>query len=258
MKKAMVAVVVAIVMIFSVGFVFATEEEKAEIWKPTGEVSVGVHNGMVDDYLGAVTFRKTLIRESATIGMEKGETGFYIQGENFSTSEKEPRNTWFYGGGYTKIFGVKVDAGYAFYQTREKGETDYHGIYTEVTFPEIFWQVVPFVKAEYRFAEKFTDADGAKTFMDGFLYIGGLKREFQLHERVNLEAEVSVGGNTGIYGMPAENLSFTREKITLVISLTEQLKLKASALTQQNLGLRDGIAADTDRLFVSAAIVWAF
>jgi hypothetical protein len=261
-RRTFLAALIAFVLIMAVMVtdVFAVEgeAEKVESWKPTAELSVGIHNGMVDDYLGAASFNKPFVRESVTVGAEKGETGFYIQGENFSTSEKEPRNTWFYGGGYTKIFGVKVDAGYAFYQTREKGETDYHGIYTEVTFPEIFWQVVPFVKAEYRFAEKFTDADGAKTFMDGFLYIGGLKREFQLHERVNLEAEVSVGGNTGIYGMPAENLSFTREKITLVISLTEQLKLKASALTQQNLGLRDGIAADTDRLFVSAAIVWAF
>lgn len=257
-RRTFLAALIAFILIMAVMVtdVFAVEGE--EDWKPTAEVSIGVHNGMVDDYLGAASFNKSFVREAATVGMEKGETGFYVMGENFSTSEKEPRNTWLYVGGYAKIVGVKIDSGLAYYWTREKGEVDYYGVYSELTFPEIFWKIAPFIKAEYRFAEKFTNADGGKTSMDGFLYIGGLKREFQIHRRVSLEAEVSVGGNTGIYGMPAENLSFTREKITIAISLTEQLKLKVSALTQQNLGLCEGIAADTDRLFVSAAIVWAF
>jgi hypothetical protein len=82
----------------------------------------------------------------------------------------------------------------------------------------------------------------------------GLKREFQIHDKVQLTAEVSLGGNTGIYGMSAENLSFAREKVEMKISLLEKLNLKLAAMTQQNLGKDKGIATDTDKVFVMAGI----
>ena len=75
---------------------------------------------------------------------------------------------------------------------------------------------------------------------------------------MNITTEVSAGGNTGIYGMSAENLSFVREKLDITVSLLEQLKINLSGLTQQNLGKKDGIAADTEKIFVSATMVLSF
>ena len=170
-----------------------------------------------------------------------------------SFEKEESEETDFYAGFYTEVAGVKLDAGYAYYWVRESGELDYHAVYAAIDFPAIFWQIVPFVKAEYDFAK-----GSSEISMDGLLYYGGLKREFQLHERVSLLTEISVGGNTGIYGVSAENLAFAREKVEVSFSLTEALKLKVSALTQQNLGKSEGIAAKTDKLFAGAAIVWTF
>lgn len=239
-------------------------QEKAT-WAPTVEIVAGVHSGSIDDD-GSLSFRKPFSNQSVLVGVEKAGTGFYVQAENFTPSENEARETDFYVGFYTEFHSVKVDVGGAYYWTRETGELDFHAAYAKIDLPSPFWQIVPFMKAEYRFAKKVAeegidDNDNVfetKTSMDGFIYQGGLRRDFQLHKRVNLTAEVSVGGNTGIYGMPAENLAFAREKLEISISLAEWLKLKVSALTQQNLGLRDGIAADTDKLFVGTSIVVMF
>ena len=56
--------------------------------------------------------------------------------------------------------------------------------------------------------------------------------------------------------MKAENLSFTREKLEGTVSFTEYFKFIVAALTQQNLGERDGIAADTDKVFITAMVAW--
>ena len=93
--------------------------------------------------------------------------------------------------------------------------------------------------------------------MNGFMYYGGIKHEFKPHEKVSIIAEVGAGGNTGVYGMQAENMSFSREKLELTISITDWLKLKGSIATQQNLGLQNGIAADTDKVFASGAVAIA-
>lgn len=245
-------------IIVLVSFVNAGAEEKEEGWMPTAEISVAVHNAYVDDYSGAAYYRKTLFFQSAMVGLGKSETGCYFQAETFTPNEQETRETDFYVGFYTRVVGVKIDAGYGRYWIREAGEIDFNGVYAEISFPSPIWKIIPFVKAEYRFAEKMELEDGSKVSPDGFIYQGGIKREFQIHERVKLTAEVSVGGNTGIYGMSAENLSFAREKLEVLISIMTWMKIKASAMTQQNLGLREGIAADTDRIFVSGAFVLTF
>lgn len=255
MKKILSVFVVMIV--FSASFVFAAEE-KSEGWTPTAEISAAVHNRYVDEYSGALYFNKAMSSQSVMIGLDKDGTGIYIQADNFIPTEEETAETDFYAGVYTEVAGVKVDIGYGRYWIREEGEIDYNGVYAEITFPAPFLGITPFIKGEYRFAEKIEAEDGEKISMDGFVYYGGLRREFQIHERVNLIAEVSVGGNTGIYDMPAENLSFAREKIEIEISLVEWLKLKASALTQQNLGKEQGIAADTEKFFVSGGIALTF
>jgi hypothetical protein len=257
MRKTFSVVVIAAMLIFLANFAFAAEEQK-EGWKPFAEISAAVHSAYIDEYSGAATFEKTLFSQSITAGMDKNGIGFYVQGQNFSPSEQEARETDLYAGVYVEKFGMKLDAGYARYWVREKGNIDYNGIYASVDLPAIWWKVVPFVKAEYRFAEKIINEDGAKVSMDGLLYLGGLKREFKLHERLSLMAEVSLGGNSGIYGMPAESLAYTREKLEATFSITEWLKLKASAMTQQNLGKRDGIANDTEKLFGSFAVVMTF
>lgn len=246
--------VMIVAMIFSASFVFAAEKEKAEGWKPYAEISAAVHSGYVDEYAGASYYKNTLFTQSLMIGLDKDGTGIYVQADNFIPTEKETAETDFYAGVYTEIAGVKFDIGYGRYWLREKGEIDYNGVYAEITFPAPFLGITPFVKGEYRFAEKIENENGEKVSLNGFVYYGGLRRDFQIHERVNLIAEVSVGGNTGIYDMPAENLSFAREKLEIEISLTDWLKLKASALTQQNLGKEEGIAADTDKLLVSGGV----
>ena len=233
----------------------AADEEKKEGIKPFAEVSAVFRNQYVDPYSGEKTYQKPLFSQSAMVGVDRNGIGFYIQAENFVPTEGETKETDFYVGFYTEIKGVKIDAGYGRYWIREKGEVDFNGIYAEITFPAPIWGITPFIKGEYRFSERVENEDGEGISQNGFVYYGGLRREFQIHERVNLLAEVSVGGHTGIYGMPAENLSFAREKLEISISITNWLKVKASAMTQQNLGLRDGIAADTDKLFVSGVIV---
>jgi hypothetical protein len=252
---------VAILVAFFIIVVFLMSSALAEGWKPTAEVAVGIHSGQVGGS-GALFYDKAVSNQAVTLGLDKSGTGFYLQAENFAPLEKEEsKETDFYLGFYTEAYGMKFDAGYARYWVRETEALDYNAIYASVDFPEVGWKIVPFVKAEYDFAGKEHEIEAVENISvskDGFMYRGGLKREFQPHERVNILAEISIGGNTGIYGLPAENLAFVREKVEVSFSLIEQWKLKVSALTQQNLGKRDGIAADTDRLFASAVIVWTF
>jgi hypothetical protein len=256
MKKVFLFVVA---MVFSASFVLAGEKEEG--WKPTAEVAVGIHSGSVGGS-GALFYDTAYSNQAVTLGLDKNGTGFYIQAENSAPFKKEEsRETDFYLGFYTEVAGMKFDAGYAHYWVRESEALDYDAVYASVDFPEVGWKIIPFVKAEYDFAGKSHEAESSEKIsasMDGFMYRGGIKREFQIHERVSLLAEVSVGGNTGIYGLPAENLAFAREKLEISIFLAKQWKLKVAGLTQQNLGKRDGIAADTDRLFASAVIVWTF
>ena len=289
MKKIMVVIAVLVMVLSSVGLTFAVDEvlinepsaaeemlafdkpaaeekavaekateEKAPTWKPIGEVSAVVRNQYVDPYAGAKTYQKPLFSQSVMVGLDKDGTGIYVQAENFIPTEGETKETDFYAGFYTEIKGVKIDVGYGRYWIREAEEVDFNGVYAEITFPAPFFEIVPFVKGEYRFSKKVEAEDGEKVSLDGFVYYVGLKREFKIHERVSMTAEVGVGGNTGIYGMPAENLSFAREKLEIKISLVEwmkaEAKFKASVMTQQNLGRRDGIAADTDKIFVSGGI----
>lgn len=244
-------------IIVLVGFfnAYAAEEEKAaeEEIKPFAEVELSILNAKIDDYSGSASYKKPLFRQLATVGLDKNGNGICFIADNFSPSEGEIRETDLYVDAYAEFYGVKIDVGYGRYLVREFKEVDYNGIYIEVVLPALLWGVTPFAKAEYRFSEKIEGVS-----MDGFMYNGGIKREFQLHERVNLVAEASFGGNTGLYGMPAENIAYIRERLVVSISITEWLKLKGSAMTQQNLGLQDGIAADTDRLFVSAGVVGTF
>lgn len=259
MKKVF-SVIVFVVMFVFVTSAFAAEEEKEEGWKPYAEISAGVHNKYVEEYSGALYFNKAMSNQSVMVGLDKDGTGIYLQAENFSPFDREEtEETDFYAGAYAKIYGVKFDIGYGRYWIREVGEVDFNGVYAEVTFPAPFWGIVPFIKGEYRFAEKIETENGEKVSLDGFVYYGGLSKEFEIiPERLKLTLEASIGGHTGIYNMPAENLSFAREKIEIEISLTEWLKLKASALTQQNLGKEEGIAADTEEAFVSGALVFSF
>lgn len=288
MKKIMVVMAVAM-FVFSVGIVFAADEalinkpaaaeekaaageaaeekaaadeEKKEGIKPFAEVSAVFRNQYVDPYSGEKTYQKPLFSQSAMVGVDRNGIGFYIQAENFVPTEGETKETDFYVGFYTEIKGVKIDAGYGRYWIREKGEVDFNGIYAEITFPAPIWGITPFIKGEYRFAKRVENEDGEGISQNGFVYYVGIRREFQLHERVSAIAEIGGGGNTGIYSLPAENLSFAREKLEIKISLMEwmkvEAKIKASIMTQQNLGLREGIAADTDKLFVSGAIVLTF
>jgi len=246
--KRLLAVSVAVAVVF----VFLVSSALSEDWKPTAEVSVGIHSGQVGG-AGGLFYDKAVSNQAVTLGLDKGGTGFYVQAENFAPLEKKAKKeTDLYLGGYMEIFGAKVDAGVAHYWVRESGELNWYAAYVGIDFPEVGWKITPFIKAEYDFAIN------SAISMDGLMYRGGVKREFQLHKRVSLMAELSAGGNTGIYGMSAENLAFAREKLEVSIILAEQWKLKISGLTQQTLGKRDGIAADTDRLFASAAIVWTF
>jgi hypothetical protein len=252
MKKILITAL--ILSIISVGSVNAEEKQNTEAWTPTVEAAVGVHNAYVDEYSGSYLYRNTVGTQSLMLGIEKSGTGFYVQVDNFTPFKGEILETDFYAGFYIEIHGVKIDSGYSRYWVRETGETDFNGVYTEITLPALGWELNPFVKAEYRFAEKVEQEDGHKISLDGFLYLFGLKREFQIHDKVQLMAEVSLGGNTGIYGMSAENLSFAREKVEMKISLLEKLNLKLAAMTQQNLGKDKGIATDTDKVFVMAGI----
>lgn len=243
-------VVALVLSFFSVGLVNAEEKQNTEGWKPTAEFTFDVHNAYIDESSGNALFRKTVLMQSAIIGVEKKATGFYVQAENFTPSEQESRETDFYAGFYTEAAGIKIDAGYAYYWAREDSAINFHAVYGTVVFPPCVWQISPFLNAEYRFADKKDTGEN----LSGFLYYGGIRREFKIYERVNLLTEISLGGNTGIYGMAAANLSFAREKIEFNIVIMDQLKLKFGAMTQQNLGKEEGIASDTDRLFVTAAI----
>lgn len=232
--------------------ILKAEEEKSEGWTPIVEIAVTANNALLGGTSGMAFYKKSLSTQSLTVGMDKSGTGLYIQALNYSPSKQEGKETDFSLGFYTEVAGVKIDAGYGFWWIREKGTVDYHAIYIGIDFPAPFLGIVPFVKAEYDFAKKENGVD-----MNGFMYYGGLKHEFKPHEKVSIIAEVGAGGNTGVYGMQAENMSFSREKLELTISITDWLKLKGSIATQQNLGLQNGIADDTDKVFTSGAITIA-
>lgn len=281
MKKAMGMMMVAgIVVLLTATFSFAEAvsslsstsaiaeekaEAKAEGWKSFGEISAAVHSGLLDD-TGALSYDKAVFNQAGTVGLDKSGNGFYFKAENFIPTEGELKETDIYVGFYGEVAGMKVDAGYAHYWVREQGELDYQAVYAAVDFPAICWQVVPFVKAEYRFAkmyeEKGFDDEGNafinRTDLDGLLYVVGLKREFQVHERIKVVPEISVGGNTGIDGFSAENLSYLRGKLKVSVDLTDQLKLEVSGIGQKNIGHSEGIAAGTDRLFLSIGFTYTW
>lgn len=248
MKK-LIAVLAVLAIFFSAGFVCAKEKKEEEkTWKVTGEVSVGMHSEYVDEISGGLSYNHPVSTQSAMIGVEKDGTGFYLQAENFvPLRKKESKETDLYLGFYTEAKGFKFDVGYAYYWVREKGESDYHALYGSVDFPSIGWEIVPFFKAEYRFAtRKLVDEDGNRISLGGFVYQGGLKREFKIHEKVSLVTEVSVGGNTGVHGYKADNLAFARGKAEVSVNITEELKLKLQGFAQRNLGRKDGIAEKTN------------
>jgi len=261
MKKTVMIGIAMMVILLMAGLAFATEEtltdqkttaeeKKVEVWKPTAEASVTFNSSNVGGS-GAILHEKPFVSQPIMVGMDKnGKSGVYVKAENFSTSEREPRETDFYAGAYAKFGGMNIDLGVAEYWMREKDINDCYAIYVSTDFPALFLGVIPFINMEYDFSEK---VEGKS--MDGLFYRGGLKREFKLHERVSLAAEISLGGNTGVYGLPAENLAFARESVGINISLTNWLKINGSVMTQQILGLQDGIAKNTDRPFVSGAVV---
>ncbi len=260
MKKMFSVVLVAALVIFSAFLAFAAEDkvvlapaEEEVKWTPTAEMNITGRTGYLSQYSGSACYKNPLWSQAAIIGLDKGGNGFYVMAENFSPSAQEGRETDFYVGFYAEKFGVKVDAGAAFYWVREHKANDYYAVYAAVELPSPALGIVPIVKMEYDFSKKDEGED-----MNGFMYFAGVKREFSLHERVKITAEVGAGGNTGLYGLTAENLAYVREKIEIEISIMKWLKLKGTALTQQNLGRQDGIAADTDRLFVYAGAVATF
>lgn len=263
-KTVMVGMVIATTVIFLMTeLAFAAEEQtltfmgqKAVIengWKPTAEASATFNSSNVGGS-GMILHEKPFASQLIKIGIDKDETlGGYVKTENFSTSGKEPRETDFYAGAYGKFGGISIDLGVAEYWMREKSINNCYAIYASADFPALFLGINPFINMEYDFSEK---VEGKS--MDGLFYQGGLKREFKLHERVSLDTEISLGGNTGVYGLPAENLAFSRESVGINISLTSWLKINGSVMTQQIWGLQDGIAKNTDRPFVSGAIVGSF
>lgn len=262
MKKALIGLLVVVAALVSlVGVVFAAEEkeinstkvEEEVKWTPTAEVNITGRTGYLSQYSGSVCYKKPLWSQAVIVGADKGGSGVYVMAENFSPSEQEGRETDAYVGFYIEKFGIKVDAGAAFYWVREHEANDYYAVYMAMELPSPALGIVPIVKMEYDFSKKEEGED-----MNGFMYFVGMKREFSLHERVKVTAEVGVGGNTGLYGLTAENLAYAREKVEIEISIMKWLKLKGTALTQQNLGRQDGIAADTDRLFVYAGAVATF
>lgn len=268
MKKTLMVLFVAMV-VFSTVYAFAAEEkafaaeekiaaatEEEAKWTPTAEASVAWHSAYINEASGGMLYRKAVSTQSAMVGIDRdGVVGFYVQGENFIPfDDRENEETDFYVGFYAEIADMKFDVGYARYWVRESGELDFNAVYAAVDFPAAVWGIVPFVKMEYDFAKKTEEGEN----MNGFMYFAGVKREFSLHERVKILAEVGVGGNTGLYGMPVENLAYAREKVEVSISILEWLKLKGTAMTQQNLSHQEGIAEDTSRLFVSTAIVATF
>ncbi|MFA5777718.1 MAG: hypothetical protein WC906_04730 [Parcubacteria group bacterium] len=260
--KRLIAVMAVLAFFFSVGISSAEEKSKVS-WRVIGDASVSIHNKYADEITGEMYYDNPISTQSATVGVEKENTGLYIKAENYAPLRHEPKETDVYFGFYTEACGMEFDVGFAHYWMREKGEIDYNAIYGEVNFPEVIWGIVPFLKAEYRFAtqkEWVEDEEGNEysNSLDGFAYYGGFKREFKVTEKVSLNVEVGAGGNTGIYGGQAENLAYAREKVEVSVELIENLNLKIAGMTQQNLGRKDGISSRTDKPFVGASIVWNF
>lgn len=272
-KLNMLTFLTAIALIFlSRGFVNAEAQQKTGEWKPGLEMTLGVHDGYVEEISGAALFSKPVCIQTATLYAEKKGSGFYAMAVNFSPEKQESEETDFYAGFYTDLPGVQIDAGYAYYWWREDLAIDFQGVYGLFVLPKFVWEIYPFVNAEYRFAEKkvtdlypdishrrlkrqceFSDED-----LGGFLYQAGFKKNFTINKRFSIMTEVSLGGNTGLYGLSAENLGFIREKLDIVISPFKPLTINISGMTQQNLGKEEGIAADTEKMFVSATMVWSF
>jgi hypothetical protein len=253
MMKKFFSIVVAMAIFFSASFVFAQEEKEKDGWKVSGEVSVGIHSKYVDEISGELSYGRPVSTQSAMIGVEKDATGFYLKAENFIPFEKkEAKESDFYLGFYTEAKGMKFDFGYAHYWVRKDGESDCHAVYGVVDFPQIGWRVVPFAKAEYRIASE-------KRGEGGFVYRGGLKREFPIHKKVSLTAEMSMGGNSGIHGYKVDNISFGRAKAEASVEISEQLKFKIYAFAQRNLGSDGGIASGTNgKAFLGMIISYFF
>lgn len=262
MKK-LFAVLVVLAMVFSTSFSFAEEKKEKDGWKFNSEANVGMHNRYVDEDTGELWFSKPVSIQSAMIGFEKAETGFYFQVENFAPFEKqESKETDFYLGFYTEAWGMKFDGGYGHYWTRERGEADWHSFYGSVDFPLLRWGIIPFAKAEYRLAtqKEWVEDDNGGEYpisLNGFLYQVGLKREFKLTEKVSVVARLTSGGNTGALGYETSNLAYVGGKVEGVIDVGNNLKLKPAVYYQKNLGSDGNIASEADgKLFAGLMFSW--
>ena len=258
MKRILAVLAVLAVLVSSVNFVFAADKEETGKWNVIAGAKLGIENRLLDEMTGEVLFSKPVFTQGALIGVERNKTtGFYLAVENHQSLQNEYDQTYIYFGGYTKIWGIKIDGGYAHYWIRTKDEIDYHGIYTEFEFPQVF-TVTPVVKMEYRMGKGVSvDDGGVRHNMNGFAYYGGVKKELKVSDSVSVIPEIGAGGNTGIYDSGTDNLAYARAKVSASIDLGKEIKLKPYVLYQKNLGSQEGIAADANgKVFVGISSSW--
>ena len=256
MKRIVVILLVAaMVSSASIGYAEEEKEKTLEV-----EVAAGVASGYIDLVAGQLWYDKPVSIQHITL---LSKLGLYAHVANYSPFTSEMKETDMYLGYYKEFWGMSIETGYAYYMVHKAGELSYHALYAEMELPKIWWQITSFVRGEYRIATGKavqTDEDGniQRTSQDGFLYFGGLKREFKLSDSFSLEIKGTLGGNTGLYGMPAENLAFLREQITLSYALDKHWSVKGWGMTQQNLGRDEGIATGTQKGFYGMSLVWTF
>lgn len=201
MKKMFLAVLVAVMVIFSVNnIVLAAGEKESSAF----ELSAGIdyYSAYIGSLTGAESYDGSVLQPSFTVTHKKTGLYFSAWGSYPLAGSMNSDN----GGseidlvlGITENVGpVKVDAYYAFYNVyslTKWGNGDIHALGLKLEWPinEIF---VPYVMAEYDYAI-------GQSELSGLAYRAGLK--MKLHE--HLELDLSGAGHTAMFDADKEELS---------------------------------------------------
>ena len=149
-----------------------------------------------------------------------------------------------FNAGVTKTLGpVEIDLGGVYYDILKVGtfdEEDIWGLTLNVSVPEAFWPVIPFLNIELDFPYE----DG------GLLYQAGIKHPFGWIGAGNIvfftnlfEAEILINGHGEGFGLDAELVSSARASFSANFDFG-QFKLSPEFHYQVGFGGDDGMAED--------------
>lgn len=219
---------------FTVGFLLtapaAAEEAEGLSFTP----SVSYWSKYVGPY-GATFYDKGVVQGEVAIEHAPSGAHLTVWGSYSPDSEENFGDELDLIAGVTRTVGpAEIDLGVAYYdvvQVGNFGGDDLYALTLSVAFPELVAGLTPCVSVE----ADFPYADG------GLSYKAGVSRKFF----EILEADVSVGGHDGAFGLEPELVSFARGTLSATFALGK-LEIAPQVNYQLGFGGDEGLAEENN------------